>query len=147
MKDYISKTKVNTRLATSIPSAIRTKFDIEAGDELYWDIEDNKIVIKLEDNEDKLNYLYLRLHTIEKSLQKDLQKIFETTLPRNYYLTRKKIKVSITHRNHTILVTIPRGKKIEFLSKEREFKRLLFKSSLNMYSNTTKKETNIFIIC
>lgn len=45
---------------------------------------------KLEDNEDKLNYLYLRLHTIEKSLQKDLQKIFETTLPRNYYLTRKK---------------------------------------------------------
>ena len=34
MKDSISKTKVNSRLATSIPSAIRTKFDIEAGDEL-----------------------------------------------------------------------------------------------------------------
>ena len=102
---------------------------------------------KLEDNEDKLNYLYLRLHTIEKSLQKDLQKIFETTLPRNYYLTRKKIKVSITHRNHTILVTIPRGKKIEFFSKEREFKRLLFKFPLNMYANTTEKEANIFIIC
>ena len=102
---------------------------------------------KLEDNEDKLNYLYLRLHTVEKSLQKDLQKIFETTLPRNYYLTRKKIKVLITHHNHTILVTIPRGKKIEFCSKEREFKRLLSKIPLNMYSNTTKKESNIFIIC
>lgn len=102
---------------------------------------------KLEDNEDKLNYLYLKLHTIEKSLQKDLQKIFETTLPRNYYLARKKIKVSITHHNHTILVTIPRGKKIEFRSKEREFKRLLFKIPLNMYSNTTKKESNIFITC
>ena len=50
MKDYISKTKVNSRLATSIPSAIRTKFDIETGDELYWDIEDNKIVIKTKDS-------------------------------------------------------------------------------------------------
>ena len=49
MKDYISKTKVNSRLATSIPSAIRTKFDIEAGDELYWDIEDNRIIIKTKD--------------------------------------------------------------------------------------------------
>lgn len=50
MKDYISKTKVNTRLATSIPSAIRTKFDIEVGDKLYWDIEDNRIVIKTKDS-------------------------------------------------------------------------------------------------
>lgn len=50
MKDYISKTKVNSRLATSIPSAIRTKFDIKAGDELYWDIEDNKIIIKTKDS-------------------------------------------------------------------------------------------------
>lgn len=50
MKDYISKTKVNTKLATSIPSAIRTKFDIKAGDELYWDIEDNKIIIKTKDS-------------------------------------------------------------------------------------------------
>lgn len=45
-----SKTKVNTRLATSIPSAIRTKFDIKAGDELYWDIEDDKIIIKTKDS-------------------------------------------------------------------------------------------------
>jgi len=50
MKDYISKTKVNSRLATSIPSAIRTKCDIKAGDELFWDIEDNKIIIKTKDS-------------------------------------------------------------------------------------------------
>lgn len=50
MKDYISKTKVNSRLATSIPSAIRTKFDIETGDILYWDIEDDKIIIKTKDS-------------------------------------------------------------------------------------------------
>lgn len=50
MKDYISKTKVNTRLATSIPSPIRTKFDIKSGDVLYWDIEDNKIVIKTKES-------------------------------------------------------------------------------------------------
>lgn len=124
-----------TNIKIDLDSAIKTIEDIDCE------------AAKLEDNEDKLNYLYLRLHTIEKSLQKDLQKIFETTLPRNYYLTRKKIKVSITHHNHTILVTIPRGKKIEFCSKEREFKRLLFKIPLNMYSNTTKKESNIFIIC
>ena len=49
MKDYISKTKVHTRLATSIPSAIRTKFDIKTGDELFWDIEDDKIIIKTKD--------------------------------------------------------------------------------------------------
>lgn len=50
MKDYISKTKVNSKLATSIPSAIRTKFDIKSGDEIYWDIEDNKIIIKTKDS-------------------------------------------------------------------------------------------------
>lgn len=50
MKDYISKTKVNSKLATSIPSAIRTKFDIKAGDELYWDIENNKIILKTKDS-------------------------------------------------------------------------------------------------
>ena len=116
-----------TNIKIDLDSAIKTIEDIDCE------------AAKLEDNEDKLNYLYLRLHTIEKSLQKDLQK--------NYYLTRKKIKVSITHHNHTILVTIPRGKKTEFLSKEREFKRLLSKVPLNMYSNTTKKESNIFIIC
>ena len=120
-----------TNIKIDLDSAIKTIEDIDCE------------AAKLEDNEDKLNYLYLRLHTIEKSLQK----IFETTLPRNYYLTRKKIKVSITHHNHTILVTIPRGKKTEFVSKERELKRLLSKIPLNMYSNTTKKETNIFIIC
>lgn len=54
MKDYISKTKVNSRLATSIPSAIRTKFDIEVGDELYWDIEDDKIIIKTKDSLKKI---------------------------------------------------------------------------------------------
>jgi len=46
MKDYLSKTKVNSRFATSIPSAIRTKFDIKIGDELYWDIKENTIIIK-----------------------------------------------------------------------------------------------------
>lgn len=122
-----------TNIKIDLDSAIKTIEDIDCE------------AAKLEDNEDKLNYLYLRLHTIEKSLQKDLQKIFETTLPRNYYLTRKKIKVSITRHNHTILVTIPRSKKTEFLSKEREFKRLLSKIPLNMYSNPTKKESNIFI--
>ena len=50
MKDYISKTKVNTRLATSIPAAIRTNFDIKTGDELYWDIKDDKIIIKTKDS-------------------------------------------------------------------------------------------------
>ena len=50
MKDYISKTKVNSRLATSIPAAIRTKFDIKNGDELYWDIEDDKIIIKTKES-------------------------------------------------------------------------------------------------
>ena len=50
MKYYISKTKVNTRLATSIPAAIRTKFDIKTGDELYWDIKDDKIIIKTKDS-------------------------------------------------------------------------------------------------
>ena len=54
MKNYISKTKVNSRLATSIPSAIRTKFDIKAGDEIYWDIEDNKIIIKTKDSIEEL---------------------------------------------------------------------------------------------
>lgn len=121
------------------------KIDLDWAIKTIEDID--RETAKLEDNEDKLNYLYLRLHTIEKSLQKDLQKIFETTLPRNYYLTQKKIKVSITHHNHTILVTIPRGKKTEFVSKERELKRLLSKIPLNMYSSTTKKESNILIIC
>lgn len=46
MKDYLATTKVNRRLATSIPSAIRTKFDINEGDTLFWDIEDNKIILK-----------------------------------------------------------------------------------------------------
>ena len=54
MKNYISNTKVNSRLATSIPSAIRTKFDIKAGDEIYWDIEDNKIIIKTKDSIEEL---------------------------------------------------------------------------------------------
>lgn len=69
-----------TNIKIDLDSAIKTIEDIDCE------------AAKLEDNEDKLNYLYLRLHTIEKSLQKDLQKIFETTLPRNYYLTRKKNK-------------------------------------------------------
>ena len=46
MKDYLATTKVNSRLATSIPSAIRTKFEINEGDIIYWDIEDDKIIIK-----------------------------------------------------------------------------------------------------
>lgn len=50
MKDYLATTKVNSRLATSIPSAIRTKFEINEGDIIYWDIEDDKIIIKTKSN-------------------------------------------------------------------------------------------------
>lgn len=50
MKNYIASTKVNSKLATSIPSAIRTKFEIKAGNTLYWDIINNQIIIKTEEN-------------------------------------------------------------------------------------------------
>lgn len=102
---------------------------------------------KLEDNEDKLECLFLRLRSIEKALQKDLERAFDTTLPRNYYLTRKKIRASITYSDHTILITIPRSTKTKFLVKEQEFKKFLAKYPHNMYSNITKKERNIFITC
>lgn len=46
MKDYLATSKVNSRLATSIPSPIRTKFDIKQGDTLFWDIKENLIIIK-----------------------------------------------------------------------------------------------------
>lgn len=98
-----------------------------------------------EDNEDKLDHLFCRLNIGEKALQKDLQKAFGTTLPRGYCLIRKKIKVSVSYDSRTIFIRIPRSRKIEFFSKERKFKRLLVKIPVNMYSNTTKKESHIFI--
>ena len=121
------------------------KIDLDCAIKTIEDIDCE--TAKLEDNEDRLECLFLRLHSIEKALQKDLERAFDTTLPRNYYLTRKKIKVSITYSDHTILITIPRSTKTKFLVKEQEFKKFLLKYPHSYYSNITKRERNIFIAC
>ena len=122
---------------------INVQIDIKMIQQAIEDIDCEKT--RLEVNEDKLDHLFCRLNIAEKALQKDLQKAFGTTLPRGYCLIRKKIKVSVSYDARTIFIRIPRSRKTEFFSKERKFKRLLIKIPVNMYSNTTKKESHIFI--
>ena len=124
---------------------INVQIDIKMIQQAIEDIDCE--IARFEVDEDKLDHLFCRLNIAEKALQKDLQKAFGTTLPRWYCLIRKKIKVSVSYHGHTILITIPRSTKNKFLTKEQEFKKILFKTPYNMYSNTTKKERNIFITC
>lgn len=46
--NYLAKTKISNKNSISVPSAIRTKFNLKAGDILYWDIiQENNIIIRL----------------------------------------------------------------------------------------------------
>ena len=49
--NYIAKTKISksdTTLSTVIPSPIKTKFGLDKGHILFWDIKENKIIISLD---------------------------------------------------------------------------------------------------
>lgn len=50
-KTYLAKSKISKKLSVSVPSAIRTKFDLDAGDTIYWDIEGDNIIIRLNQEE------------------------------------------------------------------------------------------------
>ena len=48
---FIAKTKISksdTTLSTVIPSPIKTKFGLDKGQVLFWDIKENKIIISLD---------------------------------------------------------------------------------------------------
>ena len=49
--NFIAKTKISksdTTLSTVIPSPIKTKFGLDKGQVLFWDIKENKIIISLD---------------------------------------------------------------------------------------------------
>ena len=51
VNNYLAKSKISKKQSVSVPSAIRNKFDLKPGDTIYWDIEDDTIIVRLNQEE------------------------------------------------------------------------------------------------